>query len=447
MKCKFCEADMDEGVTTCPGCGKENIQDTECAVETASEVEKSDDIVQIPADDEVLPSITESTEDTPVEAPKKKMPLWQIIIASVASVLLLLALAVVLLIGVDSDIMDKVEDKIKAHAVVATMEGNELTNEMLQIFYSEQLLSFINYNYNYLSMIGLDLEKPLDEQTSYFDENMTWQEYFEDAAVKTWQNYQAVALLAEESGYKLDKESQEALDKLPEDLEKMAKEEGFKNAQELIRDRAGSICTLDAYLEYCRLYYIGAGFTGQTPSDEEIEKYFNDNEEMFAESGITKDSGPIVSVRHILLEPEGTEAEDDTYTQEQWDACLEKAEKLLQEWKNGDATEDSFAELANTYSADSASGGLYTGITSESSFVEPFLNWCIDEERTAGDTGIVKSVYGYHIMYFSEGEPQWKYYATTQCIADRTTELIEEAKEKWTMESNYEKIHLVAIEY
>ena len=42
-----------------------------------------------------------------------------------------------------------------------------------------------------------------------------------------------------------------------------------------------------------------------------------------------------------------------------------KAEQILDDWKNGDATEDSFAELAKTYSDDTGSntnGGLYEAV-------------------------------------------------------------------------------------
>ena len=32
--------------------------------------------------------------------------------------------------------------------------------------------------------------------------------------------------------------------------------------------------------------------------------------------------------------------------------------------------------------------------------VTNFNDWCFDEARKSGDTGIVESTYGYHIMYF-----------------------------------------------
>ena len=79
-----------------------------------------------------------------------------------------------------------------------------------------------------------------------------------------------------------------------------------------------------------------------------------------------------------------------------------KAEQILKDWKSGDATEDSFAELAKTYSDDTGSntnGGLYEAVK-EGQMVTNFNDWCFDASRKAGDTGIVESDYGYHIIYF-----------------------------------------------
>ena len=83
-------------------------------------------------------------------------------------------------------------------------------------------------------------------------------------------------------------------------------------------------------------------------------------------------------------------------------AAKTKAEQILKDWKSGDATEDSFAELAKTYSDDTGSntnGGLYEAVK-EGQMVTSFNDWCFDASRKPGDTGIVESDYGCHIIYF-----------------------------------------------
>jgi len=107
-----------------------------------------------------------------------------------------------------------------------------------------------------------------------------------------------------------------------------------------------------------------------------------------------------VNVRNILISVENSSEDADK-------AAKEKAEALLKVWQNGEATEDSFAELAKTNSADNnaAEGGLCKNVYKGQKGKE-FEAWCFDESRKPGDTGIVKTESGYQIIYFSgKGEP------------------------------------------
>ena len=96
-------------------------------------------------------------------------------------------------------------------------------------------------------------------------------------------------------------------------------------------------------------------------------------------------------------------------------AARSKAEEILAEWKAGEATEDSFAALANELSADDGSntnGGLYTKIY-KNQMVTEFNDWCFDASRQSGDTGIVygesSNYKGYHVMYFvGDDVPYWQ---------------------------------------
>ena len=116
----------------------------------------------------------------------------------------------------------------------------------------------------------------------------------------------------------------------------------------------------------------------------------------------------MANVRHILVTPEhaADEAEDahadgETYSAEELAAAKQEAEELYAQWQSGEATEESFAELANEKSddGDGTTGGLYTNVT-PGQMVQAFNDWCFDASRKTGDTGIVQTEYGYHIMYF-----------------------------------------------
>ncbi len=114
---------------------------------------------------------------------------------------------------------------------------------------------------------------------------------------------------------------------------------------------------------------------------------------------------PLKNVRHILVSFEGGTRDDSgniTYSAEEKAAAKATAEELLNQWKSGEATEDSFAALATEKSSDpgsTANGGLYEDIA-PNQMVAAFNDWCFAEGRKAGDTGIVETEYGYHVMYF-----------------------------------------------
>ncbi len=110
----------------------------------------------------------------------------------------------------------------------------------------------------------------------------------------------------------------------------------------------------------------------------------------------------LVNVRHILISAEDS---SDTASME---AAKAEAEEILAQWEAGEATEDSFAALANEKSTDPGSntkGGLYEGVY-QGQMVDTFDAWCFDEDRQPGDTGIVETSYGYHVMYFSGQDEQ-----------------------------------------
>ena len=137
--------------------------------------------------------------------------------------------------------------------------------------------------------------------------------------------------------------------------------------------------------------------SGDTVSGYYVVMFQDSNDNNFA----------MKNVRHILVAPSHDHAEDEThedgetYSAEELAAAKAAADEILASWKAGEATEESFAALANEKSADGdgVSGGLYENIY-PGQMVEAFENWCYDAARKTGDTDIVETEYGYHVMYF-----------------------------------------------
>ena len=92
----------------------------------------------------------------------------------------------------------------------------------------------------------------------------------------------------------------------------------------------------------------------------------------------------------------------ETLDDEKLNEAKKNADDALDTWKKGDKTEDSFAALASDLTEDSGSqpnGGLYENVL-PGSMVAPFDSWIFDANRKPGDTEIVETEYGYHVMYF-----------------------------------------------
>ena len=111
-----------------------------------------------------------------------------------------------------------------------------------------------------------------------------------------------------------------------------------------------------------------------------------------------------VSVRHILIKAVDEDG-DGEYSDEEKQAAYDAVVAIQDEWLAGDATEDSFAALAQERSEDAGSvenGGLYEDIH-KGQMVKEFNDFCFGEHEH-GDYDIVygesSSYAGYHLIYF-----------------------------------------------
>lgn len=339
-------------------------------------------------------------------------------------------------------------DAVAAHdTVVATLGDAALTNGMLQIYYWMDVYNFLSSYGSQAFLYGLDYKKPLDQQV-YMDSDGSWQHYFLASAIDSWRYYQALSMMADETQTPIDPSMQETLDKLYDDLQKSAQEGKFDSVDAMIQADAGAGCTAEDYYRYTELCYKGYSYFNKkvseiSVSDAMIEDYFAKNSDALKKNGITKDSGDVYSVRHILIQVA------DKKTDEDWANCLLAAQKLMNEWLSGDATEDTFAAFAKEHSTDGGSksnGGLYEGLNKDTNFVPEFKEWYLDASRKPGDYGLVKTSYGYHIMYFSGTEPQWIYHCREAVTDDMTQQIIKDAMDQYTLTVDYKKILLAKVD-
>ena len=463
-KCKFCNAELPDGSTVCPSCGKDN------AAESGSKAAKPGSAALIivgvlalvilaigafftakegttyAAEDGVVAASEEATEATAEEATEE---------ATEAPT----EAPTVPADGNPDDVTCKgsytAEDEAVVSArekVVATAGEYELTLGQLQVYYWMEFRNFMSQYGTYASYFGLDVSQPLDTQMcSGLEEARTWQQFFLEGALNSWNNYRAMAAEADANGFELTEQQRATIDNAAAELEESATANGFESGIAMLHSSLGAGAELEDYVYFMELYYKANGYYAQIaqsfePTDEQLDDYFEEHAEGYASSGITKDT-KLVNVRHILVYPEGADGTNlatQEFSEEAWAASEKKAQEILDQFLAGDKTEESFAALANEYSEDPGSntnGGLYEDV-SEGEMVAAFNDWCFDAARQVGDTGIVKTNYGYHVMYFSGSQTTWQKYARNDYMVENATAAAKEIAAKLPMTVQYSDILL-----
>lgn len=325
---------------------------------------------------------------------------------------------------------------------VATCGDRTLDNGMLQVYYAEREYNITNAYSSYL-MYLMDTEAPLDSQLDDVlgDGTGTWQKSFLENSLESFKATAALLQQAQAEGFTLTEEQQANLEQYC-DLEAMAPAYGMADAKALVEAMFGPIITVEDYQQYMNdnitvNYYLEHLAQDIQITDEEIEAYFEANQEAFEASNISKDT---IDVRHILVQP--IAAEDGSISETAWADALAEAERILAEYEAGEKTEEAFGVLAGDYTADPGSaetGGLYEGVY-PGQMVAEFNDWCFDETRQIGDTGIVKTSYGYHIMYFVGQSQYWRQVCGEEITTERLMQMRDEILAQYDTSVDMNKI-------
>ena len=66
--------------------------------------------------------------------------------------------------------------------------------------------------------------------------------------------------------------------------------------------------------------------------------------------------------------------------------------------------------------------------------VPEFDAWCFDAKRVPGHYGIVKTTYGYHLMFFVKSTPIWEFYSRQDLVSEKTNALMADITAQYPME-------------
>ena len=439
MKCKFCQAEMEEGVTLCPACGKEN-------------------------------------GETKNVRTKKKLTANQLAVVYICVLAVVAVFVAGAIVGIRNGSFDSAfaslanvfsakgnEDDVtcknsytvsdrkavsKGDTVIATAGNGELTNAQLQIHYWLQVYNFIGSYGSSASSYGLNVNQPLERQQCLMtDDGWNWQQYFLSLALKDWEMYNALYQEAEAVGFESTVDMDEYLEQMKVSLQDAATSQNYASVEEMVTHDMGAGASVDAYLDYLKIVQVGYEYyqymyDNLVPTDDQARAYYEENIEKFEESGAIDDGSLFVDARHILIKT------TDTSDEAAWAAAEKKAQALMDQWLAGDMTEETFAAMANEHSDDTGSntnGGLYTFIR-EGEMLQAFSDWCFKESHQPGDYGLVKTQIGYHLIYYVQDQPVWLVYAKNSAKTQLANENIEAIIEKFAANVDYSKIVLGAVD-
>ena len=203
------------------------------------------------------------------------------------------------------------EITVSRDAVVATMDGANLTNGQLQIYYWLEVASYRLENHE----VEPDFSQSLDTQICPIDSSVgSWQQYFLKQALATWHTHQALVFLGRDEGtpteeeykpdlekrkeymtgmpateylyqwsesYKPNRLHQAYLDGIPEMLSTMAVDNGFADNDAQAKAIAGVGAQGSDLVSYTHtanmayMYFTEMGYHFE-PTAEEIEAYYQE---------------------------------------------------------------------------------------------------------------------------------------------------------------------------
>ncbi len=263
--------------------------------------------------------------------------------------------------------------------------------------YNMQFVNFYNTYGSYASMFGLDVNKPLDEQSCPMgpkdQENYTWDDYFRDATKSLLTQMAAFEAYAKANDISLDKSDLESVDKTVSAIEDAAKKNNYRNASKFLAAQYGKganesvargILELEALANKVQLTITGAqSYT----ADQLTEKYES-----------VKDSYDKFTYSYYLVAAKAEKNEDGTAadpTDEAKAAAHATAETILAGVNGGSTLAD--AAKAAVEGAEVKEQSALAGSSVEADISE----WIKSADRKAGDSAVVDGSAGSYVVIFT----------------------------------------------
>ncbi len=304
---------------------------------------------------------------------------------------------------------------------------HELTQLEYDYYYNTAVNNYLVSYSSILPYMGLDTSADFDKQQ--YTENMTWKDMFDEMTIEQIKQTKAMADDAVKTGFVYDDTAE--YDTFKNNL-KDAAEAANMNLKEYYKQSFGDYATeknIQPFVQESMLAnaYYDEMLIKNTPSDEEIKAYYEDNKQLYDK----------VDFRSFIFNTELSSEASEEEINIAMDEMKEKAEAMMEARRDGgdfeelcaqNASEEAKANYENAETEYSLSEGrTYSGITSV------MAQWLYEDDRKEGDITVLQDDYlhQYYVVefikkYFDEADnASISNTIATQKVAEYMTGLVE----------------------
>ncbi|MEI8200564.1 MAG: peptidylprolyl isomerase [Eubacteriales bacterium] len=294
-----------------------------------------------------------------------------------------------------------------------TIDGKTVSAAEYDFYYYSNYRTYAQYaSYGAVPTLAADGSIDLTAVCSLSkDGTQTWGDFIKESAKKQLQDVYILTNYAAAAGVATTAADQKTIDSFYASVQKNA--DSFSmSADEYLTTLYGASVNKISLDPIIARYLLASDYMSSlqgayTFTDAEMQTFYTANKDSYKNIDVP-------TVRHILfLAPVGASGYTDA-TPDELAAAKALAEATLAKIKTyDDMVTVGDAAFADGSALESAEYSVAVG-----SMVKSFEDWCYDAARKPGDTGIVQSEYGYHVMYYVKTQKDW----VADAIASLTTD-------------------------
>lgn len=238
----------------------------------------------------------------------------------------------------------------------------------------------------------------------------TWEDYLVEYVLDDIRSNYILCELAKEKGFSISDETAANIDASMADIILQAESYGL-TGDSFIEQYCGDQMTVERFRQIIESYYLAEMF-----STDFLENY-----------EFSEDELRLPTVRHILYGAPRNGLREEDASEEEIAEALAKAEETIS-LING---YEDMVLIGDQHTRDETALESAEYTVSRGEMVKEFEEWCFDPAREIGDKEIVRTDFGFHVMYFvgtKEADEDQKAVIARNALGDMIKQMAEEER-------------------